>query len=158
MPAILARQPGTVLVVAGEFYGDEEAYAEQIRRLGLEENVRLESRYIPSEEVPLFFGAADLVVQPYRSATQSGVAQVAFGAGVPVVTTDVGGLAEEMRGSDAGIVVPPEDPARLAEAVLRYFEEPDLAKRMRAGASGEKAGRGWDVLCAEVEAMITGAD
>lgn len=158
LPAIRERQPGAVLIVAGEFYDDAERYLEQIRQLDLQDAVRLESRYIPAAEVPLFFGAANLVVQPYRSATQSGVAQVAFGAGVPVVTTNVGALAADVRHGEAGLVVPPEDPARLAEAVLRFFEEPGLADHLREGASGTQAVREWGGLCTEIESMITRTD
>ena len=73
-----------------------------------------------------------MVVLPYRSATQSGVTHVAYALGVPVITTDVGGLAETVRPDETGLVVPPEDPAALADAVVRYFAEsmgPRLPRR-----------------------------
>ena len=75
-----------------------------------------------------------MVVLPYRSATQSGVTHVAYALGVPVITTDVGGLAETVTPGETGLVSPPEDPAALAEAIVRYFEEglgPRTARRGR---------------------------
>ncbi len=77
MPEIVGRFPDALLVVAGEFYDDATPYRELVRRLGVSKNVRFEERYIPAERVPFYFSASDVVVQPYRSATQSGVAQIA---------------------------------------------------------------------------------
>ena len=120
MPRVLARLPEARLVVAGEFYDDEGRCRRQAAPLG--KAVRFDAAYIPSEAVGTYFGAADVVVQPYVSATQSGVAQIAFHFERPLVTTNVGGLAETVP-PDAGLVVPPEDPAALADAVARFFEE-----------------------------------
>lgn len=87
LPHIRAAAGDVRLVIAGEFWDEQALYAEQIGRLGVAESVRVDSRYIPDEEVALYFSAADLLVAPYRSVTGSGVIQMAGGFGVPVVTT-----------------------------------------------------------------------
>jgi D-inositol-3-phosphate glycosyltransferase len=145
MPAVVAAVPGVRLVVAGEFYGDEGALRAQARPLG--DAVRFDADYIPDDRVGLYFGAADAVVQPYLSATQSGVAGVAFHFGRPVVTTDVGGLAADV--GDAGIVVPPNDAAALADALVRVLSG-DTAARLGALAS-QRGRASWDSLSEAVE-------
>jgi len=150
MPRILARLPDARLVVAGEFYADEDALRAQAAPLGAA--VRFDADYVPDEAVARYFGAADVVVQPYVSATQSGVAQIAFHFGRPVITTDVGGLAEVVPHGEAGLVVPPEDPEALAGAVVRFFEE-GMAARLEAGVRREREEYGWDRLFEALEAL-----
>src|SRR5262249_8338267 len=104
------------------------------------------------DEVEALFKAADVVVLPYRSATQSGVTHVAYALGVPVILTDVGGLGETVRGEETGLVVPPEDPAALADAVVRFFAE-GLGPRLRAGVEGIRRAHSWDLLPDEVVAI-----
>ena len=152
LPAVRQRLPEARLVVAGEFYDDRGPYDEQIARLGLGAAVRIEDGYAPAERVRLLFSAADLVVQPYVSATQSGVAQVAFGLGRPVLTTDVGGLAEAVGAG--GIVVPPGDPGPLADAAVRFFREEGLRQRLEAGARALGEAGGWDAVAEAVEALV----
>ncbi|MEM9997413.1 MAG: glycosyltransferase [Bacteroidota bacterium] len=154
MPRVLERVPEARLVVAGEFYEDEAAYRERAATLGTEtmRAVRFDADYIPDAEVATYFSAADVVVQPYRSATQSGVAQIAFHFARPVVTTDVGGLAETVPDGEAGLVVPPEDPAALAAALVRFFDD-DLAETLAAGVRRESARYSWDHLLEALEAL-----
>lgn len=147
MPAVATRVPGVRLVVAGEFYGDEAALRAQARPLGAA--VRFDADYVADGRVGLYFGAADAVVQPYVSATQSGVAGVAFHFSRPVVTTDVGGLAADV--GEAGIVVPPNDSAALAEALVEILTG-DTAERLGALAAG-RGRASWDDLSAAVEAF-----
>lgn len=154
LPGVVARRPDTVLVVAGEFYEALAPYQAQIERLGLSTHVHVHPRFIPDEEVPLFFGAADLVVQPYRSATQSGVAQVAFHFERPLVITDVGGLAETVPDGVAGLVVPPDNPEALTVAIARFVQEPGLAARLQAGVASLKRLYGWDPLCEAIESLV----
>ncbi len=148
MPAVAARVPGVRLVVAGEFYGDEAELRAQAAPLG--EAVRFDADYIPDTRVADYFAAADAVVQPYLSATQSGVAGIAFHFGRAVVTTDVGGLAADV--GDAGLVVPPNDPKALANALVEILSG-DRAERL-----GERAARrsraSWDDLSAAVENAV----
>ena len=156
MPRIVAALPGVRLVVAGEFYEDEAPYRERIERLGLTEHVVIHDRYIPNDAVATYFSAADLVVQPYVSATQSGVAQIAFHFERPVVVTDVGGLAEVVPDGRAGFVVPPEDPEALARAVVRFFRE-GLAERLAAGVREAKRRYGWEPLYEALETLVRSA-
>jgi glycosyltransferase involved in cell wall biosynthesis len=141
MPRVLARVPGARLVVAGEFYADEADLRAQAAPLG--DAVRFDADYIADAAVGRYFCAADVVVQPYVSATQSGVAQIAFHFRRPLVTTDVGGLAEIVPDGEAGLVVPPDDPQALADALVHFFED-GLADRLAAGVERERAAYTWE--------------
>jgi glycosyltransferase involved in cell wall biosynthesis len=142
-PLVRARRPVTLLV-AGDFYEDPAPYRAQVAAAG-EGAVRLTEGYLADEEVEALFKAADVVVLPYRSATQSGVTHVAYALGVPVITTDVGGLAETVRPGETGLVVPPGDPTALAEAIVRFFAE-GLGPRLRGGVRAVQAAHSWDAL------------
>jgi glycosyltransferase involved in cell wall biosynthesis len=121
LPKVLAQRPVT-LVVAGEFYeGLDEAEA-LIKVLGIQDQVRLLNQYVPNEAVRTLFAAADVLVLPYLTATQSGVAQVAFHFQKGVITTAVGGLPEVVAEGETGLLVPPEDPDALAQAILDFYE------------------------------------
>ena len=82
------------LLVAGEFYENAAPYMKLVKESGLENDIIFYDRFIADKEVGLFFSAADLVVQPYKSATQSGVTQIAYHFDKPMLVTDVGGLKE----------------------------------------------------------------
>jgi len=122
MPAVLARRKVT-LVVAGEFYEPVAPTKERIARLGIGDHVRLLDRYLQDEEVRRLFAAADVCALPYRSATQSGVIQIAYAAGCPVIITRVGGLPEFVAEGRSGYTVPAEDPQALADQVIRFYEQ-----------------------------------
>jgi glycosyltransferase involved in cell wall biosynthesis len=141
MPAIVERT-GATLLIAGECYEGLEEYERQIDRLGIGAHVRLDARYVANEEVPTLMAAADAVVLPYRHATQSGVVQVAYGCGRPVITSAVGGIPEVVWEGETGLLVPPEDPPALADAVTRFYEE-DLAETMQAGIARHIEELGW---------------
>lgn len=111
------------LLVVGEFYEDRGPYERRIQELGLAGRVSLVDRYVSDEEVAYFFAAADLLVLPYLSATQSGVIQIAQSFGLPVVTTNVGGIPEVVEEGKTGFLVPPGDPRALSAAIKKYFEE-----------------------------------
>lgn len=151
--AIVRRTLDVQLLVVGEFYDDETPYREQIRRLALEHAVTIWSGYIPSNEVKYFFCGADAAVLPYTSATQSGIAQIAYHFDLPVIATDVGGLAEVVRDGDTGIVVAPGDAALLAAGIIRYFTACDREKMRRAVAE-EKKQYSWDRLVAALEELM----
>jgi D-inositol-3-phosphate glycosyltransferase len=140
----LALCPDVHAVVAGECYEDWAPYAERIERLGIGVRTHLFTDFIPDGEVTRYFSAADLVVQPYRSATQSGISQIAFHFEKPMVVTRVGGLAEIVRDGVSGYVVEPEA-AAIAAAIRRFFEE-NMGEAMRAGVRSEKPRFSWENL------------
>jgi glycosyltransferase involved in cell wall biosynthesis len=150
MPEIISRLPTALLIVAGEFYEDEQPYRDAVERLGIGDHVLIRSGYVSDSEIPLLFSAADVVVQPYITATQSGVAQIAYHFATPVITTDVGGLAETVRDGKTGFVVPPESPAELAEAVVR-FETDGHGPGMSRSIVDERSRFGWDEIYTAVE-------
>jgi glycosyltransferase involved in cell wall biosynthesis len=157
MPAIVKSLPEVQLVIAGEPYADPARYRDLIDRHGLHDHVRWHDTYIPSDDVPTYFGAADLVVQPYVSATQSGVAQIATHFEVPMVMTDVGGLAEHMPHEEAGFVVPPEAPQALADAAIRFFRE-DWAERLTEGMREQKRRQQPARLFEALERLLAGQE
>jgi len=129
MPAIV-RNTGARLLVAGEFWRDKERYLEQMRRLGIEDHVTLVDKYIPNEDVAVYFSAADLVVLPYVKATQSGIVQIAYALHKPVVVTNVGGLPDVVEDGKTGFLVPPQNAPAIADAVTTFYQsarEPELA-------------------------------
>lgn len=108
------------VLVAGEFYSNEDKYRQQVEDLGIAAQVTFINRYIPDQEVENYFSAADMVVQPYRSATQSGVTQVAYHFDKPMLVTNVGGLAEIVGHNKGGYVCQP-DPKEIADAVFDFY-------------------------------------
>ncbi|MFL5804300.1 MAG: glycosyltransferase [Roseiflexaceae bacterium] len=122
LPLVLQKLPIHLLVV-GEFWTSPEFYRRYAREFGVEHAVSFVNRYVPNEDLRAYFDLADVVVLPYISATQSAVVQLAFGFGKPVITTRVGGLHEVVHDGVNGLVVPPQDEAALANAIVRYFVE-----------------------------------
>jgi D-inositol-3-phosphate glycosyltransferase len=151
--ARLPREINVHLLVAGEFYDSEQKYREQIKALHLEDQVTLRSDYLPNEEVPAYFSAADAVVLPYRSATQSGIAQIAYNFGTPVIATNVGGLSEVVLHERTGLVVPPENPAALAEAITRFYADGREAL-YRTNVQQEKQKYSWHNLVRSIEELM----
>jgi glycosyltransferase involved in cell wall biosynthesis len=140
------------LYVVGEFYEPRARYESALAQPALRGKVRVIDRYVANEEVANYLAAADVVALPYRSATGSGIAQVAFGGGTPVIATRAGGLEEVVDEGVTGLLVPPSDPAALARAIERYFEE-DLGPRLREGVARAGARFTWEALVASLEAL-----
>lgn len=126
------------LVIAGEPYGDLSGYQRQIDASPLKDNIHLHARFIADAEVPAFFGAADAVVLPYRSATQSGITAMAFHFGVPVVATDVGGLKEALHSGRAGILVREVSAPAIAEGITACFAQAPAVFRAHIAALREE--------------------
>lgn len=141
MPTILRKKNVTLLIV-GEFWKKKEAYLDHIRRLGIEPQVRIIDKYVPNEEMGLYFGAADLVIQPYVSASGSGVCQLAFGFDRPVVGSRIGSIAEVVEDDVNGRLVTPGDPKELAGAVSASLE-PATLHRYSANAEKTKERFSW---------------
>jgi glycosyltransferase involved in cell wall biosynthesis len=108
------------LLIAGEFYEDEKPYLEQVQRLGISEKVLLHTHFIPDSEVRYYICAADVVVQPYRSATQSGVTPLCYHFETPMIVTNVGSLPVLVPDMKAGLVCEPS-PSPIADTIDKYF-------------------------------------
>ncbi len=151
LPAILERMKVRLLVV-GEFYNNEEKYREQVRRLGVEKYVHFHSDYVPNEDVGMYFSAADVLTLPYKSATQSGIIQIAYNFHRPVIATDVGGLSEVVIDGRTGAIVPPEQPHALADAVVDFFSS-DRFDTYRANVMEEKKKYSWQHMAEGIEEL-----
>lgn len=110
------------LLIAGEFYGDPQPYLDQIDKGQIRDRVVLCTDYIPDSEVNRYFSACDIVAQPYKTATQSGVTQIAFHFEKPMLVTNVGGLSEIVPDGKIGYVVEP-NAHDVADALVDYFKE-----------------------------------
>ena len=125
------------LLIAGEFFSGLSECQRELQKAGIAERTYLFPRYIPYEEVPLFFGAADVVVQPYvRFSGQSGVTQTAYQHSLPVVATEVGGLPELVLHGKTGHIVKPGNVGELARAIEALLA--DEEKRREYGANGRR--------------------
>ena len=133
---------GVQLIIAGEYYSKKEKYENLIARYNLSQRIHDINKFIPDEEVADYFNAADLVVQPYKSATQSGVTQIAYHFDKPMIVTDVGGLKEMCPNGKVGFVVNPETNA-IADGIYRFFAETDR-KKMVQGVQEEKGKYSWE--------------
>jgi glycosyltransferase involved in cell wall biosynthesis len=140
------------LIVAGEFYDDVEKYRTQIGELGLENDVIIHDRFIHDDQIPLYFSLADLLVLPYRTATQSGVTQIAFHFEVPMIVTRVGGLPETVRDGVTGLVCEPT--SESIASTLEKFYTSDTADRLRKNFPAEKKRFGWDAAADSIERLL----
>ena len=140
------------LLVAGESWEDVRPYRELIEKLHLEQQVTMHFRYIPDEMVATYFAAADLVVVPYTSATQSGIVQLAYGFRKPVVVGRVGGIPEAVEQGRTGYLVPPRNPAAIAEAVIHFFSSRGAAA-MPGHIEARLREHSWERMAKTVEAV-----
>ena len=112
--------PTLKLLIAGEFYDDEKSYKEQIDKLGIEQQLILRTNFINDNEVKYYLCASDVIVQPYRSATQSGVTPLAYHFEIPMIVTNVGGLAALVPDNKVGLIAEP-NAASIAEKIIQFF-------------------------------------
>lgn len=130
------------LIIAGEFYSHGEQYMEQTKSLHLEDRLIWKTQFVPDDEVRYYFGAADLVVQPYKTATQSGVTQIAYHFEKPMLVTNVGGLAEIVPHGKVGYAVDPNVDA-IAGALNDFARCPS---DFHDGIVAEKQKYSWEVM------------
>ncbi len=153
------QQIEATLMIVGEFYEDRQPYVSEIEGLGIGDRVRMVDQYVPNEEVEKYFVAADVVVLPYLSATQSGIVQIAFGFDRPVVVTRVGGLPDVVEDGVSGYVVTPGDPDALSGAMLEFFRD-GTAQRLQDGIAKAKHRFSWgrcrEILCGLAEKPARG--
>jgi glycosyltransferase involved in cell wall biosynthesis len=142
---------GRRLIVAGEFYADEARYRQQIDEAGLADDVILHDWFIADSDVKLYFSLADLLVLPYRSATQSGVTQIAYHFEVPMVVTDVGGLPEIVPDGTVGYVADVTVDS-IAAAIEKFYTNRS-SDRLRAGFATEKKRFSWGTTADKIEEL-----
>ncbi|WP_197076933.1 glycosyltransferase [Hymenobacter terrenus] len=143
------------LIIAGEFYEDSAPYEELIRRHQLEDRIIRATDFIPNEKVVDYFCASDLIVQPYKNATQSGVSQIAYHFERPMLVTDVGGLAELIPAGVVGYVVPPT-PAAIADAIFDFYAQ-QRGEAFAAGVREQKKLFSWPVMVAALKQVAGGS-
>lgn len=132
------------LIIAGEFYNNETEYLKLIEKLQLKDQIVLRTDYIPNSEVENYFNAADIVAQPYKSATQSGVTQIGYHFNKPMLVTDVGGLSEIIPHGKAGYVVQPK--AEEIKNALTDFFKNNRYESFVVNVSNEKKRFNWDKM------------
>ena len=133
--------PNLQLIIAGEFYEDEDKYRAQITKLELADRVIIRNEFIPDGDLRKYFGAADLIVQPYKTATQSGVTQVAFHFEKPMLVTNVGGLGEIVHDHQMGYACEPTA-ENIAADLLDYYQN-DRQQAFTAYLQKEKTKYAW---------------
>jgi glycosyltransferase involved in cell wall biosynthesis len=137
------------LIVAGEFYENDKPYLDAIQKYNLSDNIILHTDFIPNEKVKEYFCAADLIVQPYKNATQSGVTQIGYHFEKPMLVTNVGGLSEIIPHGKVGYVVEPES-KEIANAMLDFLNnKPDFIQNIRK----EKEKYTWEKLVDAISSL-----
>ncbi|MEO6882558.1 MAG: glycosyltransferase [Bacteroidia bacterium] len=142
------KQLNVKLIIAGEYYEDKSFYEELIQKYNLQDRLILKTEYIPSEDVKQYFCAADIVVQPYKTATQSGVTQIAYQFERPMLVTDVGGLSEIVPHNKVGYVTD-SAPTAIADALLDFYNN-KREQEFSANAAIEKKRFQWDSMAKAV--------
>jgi D-inositol-3-phosphate glycosyltransferase len=137
------------LIIAGEFYSDAGSYHKLIEDLGIKDQLLLKTDFIKDEEVVNYFCASDLVVQPYKHATQSGVTQIAYHFEVPMIVTKVGGLPELVPDGEVGFCVEPNAEA-IADAIFSFFNQ-NLKRNFINGIRFEKPKYAWSKMVDAIE-------
>ncbi len=140
------------LIVAGEYYTDSKPYDDIIEKHQLQDYIILATDFIPDQEVAKYFCASDIVVQPYKDATQSGVTQIAYHFNKPMITTNVGGLAEIVPDGKVGYVVQPKIKP-LADAINKFYED-DKESEFTDNVIVEKQKYSWDNMIETIDELL----
>jgi glycosyltransferase involved in cell wall biosynthesis len=154
MPAILQREPTLRLVVAGHFYENVAIYRQLIDELGIASSVDIYAGYVDSDRTALLFAAADAVVLPYRSATQSGVVQLAYGHGLPVIVTPVGALPEMVRHGETGWIARDSSPEGCAAAVGEFLDSREKLPAMRSAIADFRRAFSWERFATSTSSFL----
>ena len=140
---------GRKLLIAGEFYASREKYISLIEELGLQDRVVLHDRFIADEDVKYYFSAADALVLPYRTATQSGVTQIAYNFSLPMIVTRVGGLPEIVPDGRVGLVC--EADAESIKEALQALYDGDRLQTFKENFAEERKRFSWAAMCDRLE-------
>jgi glycosyltransferase involved in cell wall biosynthesis len=151
-PAIHKEFPDTFLLIVGECYENADEYKALIQKSGAADAIRWVNSYVPNEDIAMYYNAADIVVLPYDSATQSGIVKIAFGFEKPVLATRVGGLAEEIQPWNAGCVVEPHSTDALVEGMKKMLGS--SLDPYVSGARSAKEANAFDAIVPKIESFL----
>ena len=143
------RRSGHKLLIAGEFYASRDKYIDLIERLGLQDDIILHDHFIPDNEVANYFSVSDCVVLPYKTATQSGVTQIAYNFRTPIIVTDVGGLKEIVPDGVVGYVVD-SSVEGVVDGLNRIYEQGRLDE-FTHNMEHERKRFSWAAMCDKIE-------
>jgi glycosyltransferase involved in cell wall biosynthesis len=148
-----AETAGIKLLIAGEYYEDSKQYEEQIAQLGIQGNLIIHTNFIADSEVKYYLCAADVVVQPYRNATQSGVTPLAYHFEIPMIVTNVGGLPSLVPDGKVGLVAEP-NAADIAQKIEEYYSlgEAHFLPHLKE----EKKKYSWAVMMQQIIEVVSG--
>jgi len=138
------ENPKIKLIIAGEFYEDAQPYIDLINELNIQDKIILKTNFITDSEVKYYFCASDLVVQPYKSATQSGVTPLAYHFEIPMIVTNVGGLTGMVPDGIVGLIAEP-NPESIADKINTYFQD-NKEEAYKANLKVEKQKYSWNVM------------
>lgn len=147
------RRSGHKLLIAGEFYASRDKYLNLIEQLGLQDDIILHDHFIPDSDVAHYFSVADCVVLPYKTATQSGVTQIAYNFRTPIIVTNVGGLKEIVPDGVVGYVVD-SSVAGVVDGLNRIYESGRLEMFTR-NMEHERKRFSWSSMCDNIEELYT---
>lgn len=151
VPKLKTELEDFTILIAGECYEDIEKYHQLIKSLQITDVVDLRTEFVPDDEVHFYFSAADVVVLPYRSATQSGIVPIAFNFDRPVIVTDVGGLPEIVVDGEVGFTVQCDSDA-IAEAIIKFYNE-RLEQKFSQNISSHKQIISWENFVRKIEEL-----
>ena len=140
------------LIIAGEYYSDPKPYQYRIKELGLGNMIINCNEFIPENQVADYFCAADIVVQPYKTATQSGVTQIAYHFNKPMIVTNIGGLPEMVPNGKVGYVIEPNAKA-IADSLFDFYSE-KREDEYAKNASVEKKNFEWSVRVGKMKEIF----
>ena len=140
------------LLIVGECYENENKYTELIKKAGITDNVKCHYSFIPDNEVGKYFSAADVVVLPYKTASQSGIVQIAYHFDTPVIVSNVGGLPEIVDEGKTGYCVEPNSNA-FAKAIKAFYENDNISE-MNSNISEYKSQFSWDAMVKAIEKLV----
>ena len=146
------RELGVKLIIAGEFYDNKSEYTDLIDVLGIKNQVILNSDFIPAEKVKNYFCASDMIAQTYRTATQSGVTQIAYHFERPMLVTNVGGLSEIVPNNKVGYVTS-QNPTEIADAIFDFYSN-NKEKEFADNTAIEKKRFSWDCFVDGIEELM----
>jgi glycosyltransferase involved in cell wall biosynthesis len=147
------KEIGVKLIIAGEFYENKNEYLDLIDELNISDQIIMRSDFIPSDEVKNYFCASDMVTQTYRTATQSGVTQIAYSFDRPMLVTDVGGLAEIVPHNLVGYVTS-QEPNDISESIIDFYKN-NRESYFESNVKKEKKKFSWDSFILGIDELMS---